>query len=189
MAITLLFLGRLVPEKAPDLLLRAFRNVDTSARLVIAGGSSFTDEYVRQLEVLAARDPRVLLVGSVHGELLQELYTNAALFVLPSRLEGLALTLLEAASYRLPIVASDIPPNREVIGTDGPGGRMFASGDEHGLAAALTATLATSLRRVSVLGSSGDRVVQEYDWEDATDATEAVYEQVLRRSGGRRASR
>ena len=91
--------------------------------------------------MLAARDPRVLLVGSVHGELLQELYTNAALFVLPSRLEGLALTLLEAASYRLPLVASDIPPNREVIGPDGPGGRLFASGDAQGLADALTATL------------------------------------------------
>ena len=49
-----LFLGRLVPEKAPDLLVRAFRNVETSARLVIAGGSSFTDQYVHELEVLAA---------------------------------------------------------------------------------------------------------------------------------------
>ena len=86
-----------------------FRNVDTTSRLVIAGGSSFTDQYVHELEVLAARDPRVLLVGSVHGELLHELYTNAALFVLPSRLEGLALTLLEAASYRLPLVTSESP--------------------------------------------------------------------------------
>jgi len=181
-----LFLGRLVPEKAPDLLLRAFRNVDTTARLVIAGGSSFTDEYVHRLEVLAARDPRVMLVGSVHGALLQELYTNAALFVLPSRLEGLALTLLEAASYRLPLVASDIAPNREVIGEDGPGGRMFASGDERGLTAALTATLGDlDAARVGAQ-VLGDRVVREYDWEEATTATEAVYEQVLRRSRGRR---
>jgi glycosyltransferase involved in cell wall biosynthesis len=180
-----LFLGRLVPEKAPDLLLRAFRNVDTTARLVIAGGSSFTDEYVHQLEVLAARDPRVLLVGSVHGDLLQELYTNAALFVLPSRLEGLALTLLEAASYRLPLVASDIPPNREVIGEDGPGGRMFASGDEGGLAAALTATLADLPAARAGARDLGERVVKEYDWDAATEATEAVYEQVLRRASRR----
>jgi glycosyltransferase involved in cell wall biosynthesis len=176
-----LFLGRLVPEKAPDLLLRAFRSVDTPSRLVIAGGSSFTDSYVHELEVLAARDPRVLLAGSVHGELLQELYTNAAMFVLPSRLEGLALTLLEAASYRLPLVASDIPPNREVIGKDGPGGRMFASGDEPGLAAALTTTLADMEAARAGAERLGDRVVIEYDWDEATSATEDVYEQVLTR--------
>ena len=119
-----LFVGRLVPEKAPELLVRGFRNVPTDARLVIAGGSSFTDQYVHELEG-GARDPRVMLVGSVHGELLQELYSNAAAFVLPSKLEGLPLTLLEAASYRIPLIASDIPPHREVIGADGPGGRLF----------------------------------------------------------------
>jgi glycosyltransferase involved in cell wall biosynthesis len=178
-----LFLGRLVPEKAPDLLLRAFRGVDTPSRLVIAGGSSFTDSYVHELEVLAARDPRVLLAGSVHGELLQELYTNAALFVLPSRVEGLALTLLEAASYRLPLVASDIPPNREVIGEDGPGRRLFASGDEDRLAGALT----TTLRQLEIARAGaevlGDRVVREYDWDVATEATEELYDRVLDRIG------
>jgi glycosyltransferase involved in cell wall biosynthesis len=181
-----LFLGRLVPEKAPDLLVRAFRNVDTTARLVIAGGSSFTDQYVHELEVLAARDPRVLLVGPVHGELLQELYTNAAMFVLPSRLEGLALTLLEAASYRLPLVVSDIPPNREVIGEDGPGGRMFASGDERGLTAALAVTLADLSTARAGAKRLGDRVVGEYDWDAATTATEVVYEQVLHRASSSR---
>lgn len=178
-----LFVGRLVPEKAPNLLVRAFRRVDTTARLVIAGGSSFTDQYVRELEALAARDPRVLLVGPVHGEVLDELYTNAALFVLPSRLEGLALTLLEAASYRLPLVTSDIPPNREVIGEGGPGSRIFASGDELGLAAALTATLRNLEAARSDAARLGDRVVVEYDWDAATGATEEVYEQVLSRLG------
>ena len=180
-----LFLGRLVPEKAPDLLLRAFHTVDTSSRLVIAGGSSFTDRYVQQLEALAARDPRVLMVGTVQGELLQELYSNAALFVLPSRLEGLPLTLLEAASYRLPLVASDIPPHREIIGDDGPGGRMFPSGDENALAAALTETLEDLDAAFAGARLLGDRVTGDYDWDRATDATEAVYATVLgRRAGG-----
>ena len=181
-----LFLGRLVPEKAPDLLLRAFSDVDTTARLVIAGGSSFTDTYVHELEVLAARDPRVLLVGSVHGELLQELYTNAALFVLPSRLEGLALTLLEAASYQLPLVASDIAPNREVVGEDSAGGRLFASGDAKGLSAALAMTLTDQTGARQGARLLGDRIVSEYDWDAATDSTESVYEQVLSRSGAAR---
>jgi glycosyltransferase involved in cell wall biosynthesis len=176
-----LFLGRLVPEKAPDLLIRAFRRVDTPARLVVAGGSSFTERYVEQLEALAARDPRVIMAGPVQGELLYELYTNAALFALPSSLEGLPLTLLEAASYGLPLVASDIPPNREIVGSDGPGGRLFPSGDQAALTDALTATLRDldqARRGARVLG---DRIISEYDWDEATDATEAVYEAVLRR--------
>ncbi len=176
-----LFLGRLVPEKAPDLLLRAFRRVDSAARLVIAGGSSFTDRYVQELEAAAARDSRVLMVGPVQGELLDELYTNAALFVLPSSLEGLALTLLEAASYRLPIVASDIPPNREVLGSDGPGGRLVPSGDEAALAQALATTLGALDDARNGACRLGDRVIAEYDWDEVTDATEAVYETVLRR--------
>ncbi len=176
-----LFLGRLVPEKAPDLLLRAFRTVDTSSRLVIAGGSSFTDRYVEELASLAARDPRVLMVGPVQGELLDELYSNAALFVLPSSLEGLALTLLEAASYRLPLLASDIPPNREVIGSDRPGGRLFPSGDQAALAGALAAMLGAGDEARADARLLGDRITREYDWDDATEATEAVYASVLRR--------
>jgi glycosyltransferase involved in cell wall biosynthesis len=176
-----LFLGRLVPEKAPDLLLRAFRTVDTESRLVIAGGSSFTDRYVQELESLAARDPRVLLVGPVQGTLLDELYSNAALFVLPSSLEGLALTLLEAASYGLPLVASDIPPNREVIGIDRPGGRLFPSGDQAALAYAIASTLRARHDARADARLLGDRITREYDWDEATDATEAVYERVLGR--------
>ena len=175
----LLFLGRLVPEKAPDLLLRAFQAVETDRRLVLAGGSSFTDGYVRQLETLAAADPRVVMAGTVQGELRDELYTNAAAFVLPSNLEGLPLTLLEAASYRLPVVASDIPPHLEVLRVDAPGGRIFRRGDERGL----TLTLGSVIRDLPAEREGarliGDRVVLEYDWDAATDATEELYDSLL----------
>jgi glycosyltransferase involved in cell wall biosynthesis len=175
----LLFVGRLVPEKAPELLMRSFRGVDTSARLVIAGGSSFTDDYVRTLDTAAALDPRVLMAGSVYGELLQELYSNAAAFVLPSKLEGLPLTLLEAASYRIPLIASDIPAHREVLGQDGAGGRLFGSGDAAALRDTLSAVLGSPAREREGARQLGDRVVREYDWDEATDATEDVYAGLL----------
>ena len=79
------------------------------------------------LDQEAAGDPRVLLAGYVFGEELDELYTNAAAFVLPSFLEGLPLTLLEAASYGTPIVASDIPPHLEVVGAGRAGPPVFLS--------------------------------------------------------------
>jgi glycosyltransferase involved in cell wall biosynthesis len=99
--------------------------------------------------------------------------------VLPSKLEGLPLTLLEAASYRVPLIASDIPPHREVIGADGPGGRLFRSGDALALRDALASVLGSlDTERVGAR-VVGDRVVREYDWDQATDATEEVYERLL----------
>jgi glycosyltransferase involved in cell wall biosynthesis len=177
----LLFLGRLVPEKAPDLLVRAFRHVDTPVRLVLAGGSSFTDGYVRHLQALASADPRVIMAGEVRGELRDELYTNAAAFVLPSNLEGLPLTLLEAASYRLPLIASDIPPHLEVVGRDAPGGRLFRRGDESALGAALGAVLGALPVEREGARQLADRVVRDYDWDAAADATEELYASLLAR--------
>jgi glycosyltransferase involved in cell wall biosynthesis len=126
----LLFVGRLIPDKSPDLLLRAFRRVSGDVRLVLAGGTSFTDEYARAVEDEAARDPRVLLPGYVYGEVLDELYTNALAFVQPSALEGMPLTVLEAAAYGTPVIASDIPAHTDLLGQDAPGQRLFRSGDE-----------------------------------------------------------
>jgi glycosyltransferase involved in cell wall biosynthesis len=175
----LLFVGRLVPEKAPDLLIRAFRRLPGDLRLVIAGGSSFTDEFVAGLEREAANDPRVVLAGYVFGEELDERYTNAAAFVLPSFLEGLPLTLLEAASYGTPIVASDIPPHLEVVGADAPGHRVFRSGDEEGLAEALRRAIAETRVEREGAATFRDEVLATYRWDTVTDMTEAVYRGIV----------
>ncbi len=176
----LLFVGRLVPEKDPALLIRAFAELPAlTARLVIVGGSSYTDEYVRELERAAAGDPRILMTGALHGDVLAELYGNAAAFVLPSRLEGLPLTLLEAASYRVPLVASDIPPHREVIGESGPGGHLVRQGDVASLRDTLGAVLAAPDAEREGARRLGDRVVRDYDWDATTEATEALYIQLL----------
>jgi glycosyltransferase involved in cell wall biosynthesis len=175
----ILFVGRLVPEKAPDLLLRAFRSVPGDARLVIAGGSSFTDSYTDALAALAAEDKRVVLPGYVYGETLAELYANAAGFVLPSLVEGLPLTLLEAASFGAPVVASGIGPHAEIVGDDGPGHRLVPAGDESALSAALSETLERGVPVVEGAQALRDRVLQEYSWDRAVDATEALYRRLV----------
>ena len=176
----LLFVGRLVPEKAPDLLLRAFKQIQTDRRLVLAGGSSFTDDYVRSLGDLATSDPRVQMAGYVYGRTLEELYSNASAFVLPSSLEGLPLTLLEAASYGLPVVVSDIRPNLEIVGDDGPGRRRFRRGDELALRTALEDVL--SDLPVERAGASQIRqhVLAAFSWESAAEATDELYHSLLR---------
>ncbi|MGH2704205.1 MAG: glycosyltransferase family 4 protein [Actinomycetota bacterium] len=175
-----LFVGRLVPEKAPDILLSAFRRLDAGVRLVIAGGSSFTDAFVDSLQARAAADERVLLTGYVYGRVLEELYANAAVFVLPSHLEGLPLTLLEAASYATPIVASSIPPHLEVLGQDGPGRRLVPPGDEQALADAIAAALQDPDRERAGAVELREEVLAGYDWDAAAEATEAVYRRVAR---------
>ena len=156
----------------------------TDARLVIAGGSSFSDEYVADLERLAAEDDRVLLTGYLYGEDLAALYQHAGVFVLPSALEGLPLTLLEAASHGVPIVASDIPPHREVLAADGPGRRLVPVGDDGALAAAVGELLDEGNALAQRAGASqmAASVLARYDWEAATRALEAVYGRVLART-------
>jgi len=175
-----LFVGRLVPEKAPDLLLRAFSTIDREAKLVLAGGSSFTDEFVRSLRSLAASDPRIILPGYVYGDLLEELYSNAAVFVLPSLLEGLPLTLLEAISYGIPVVASDIAPHREVLGPERP---LVPPGDERALAEAIEQALEHRAEERLEAEAIRPRILQAYRWEATTDATEALYERLLAGGG------
>lgn len=178
----LLFVGRLVPEKAPDLLMRAYRRVPGDRRLVFAGGSSFTPEYVEQLQRLAADDRRVLLADYVYGDALAELYSNAAAFVLPSDLEGLPLTLLEAASYGVPVIASDIGPHVEVLERDDAGRRLFRRGDEDALVRILTRVLDEHDREAEGARSLRDDVCRRYDWDRVAAATEAAY--LRARSGG-----
>src|SRR5690606_29369672 len=100
-----------------DWAIRAFLESDTGdTKLVIAGGSSATDRYVEDLKRLASPGAdRILLPGAVYGQLKEELLTHAMAFLLPSALEGLPITLLEAMSYARPCLVSSIPPHADVI--------------------------------------------------------------------------
>jgi glycosyltransferase involved in cell wall biosynthesis len=180
-----LFVGRLVPEKAPDLLIQAFARVQGDVRLVIAGSSGFTDAYAESLRRMAAADPRVIFAGGVYGAELAELYSNASAFVLPSSLEGLPITLLEALAHQAPVIVSDIAPHLEVVGDDGPGHRVVRQGDAGALAAAISAVLADPAREAAGSEYLSRHVALAYSWDAAADATERVYARVLDRRASR----
>ena len=168
-----LFVGRLVPEKRPDLLIEAVLGSDRVQQLAIVGDTSFTPEYSARLRELAGDDPRVVFPGFVGGQHLDELFQRAGVFVQPSDLEGLPLTLLEAIANRTPVVASDIPPHLEILGSGSPEHRLFARGDVNSLRTALEQVLA------GVPAGSGDelrtRVLDHYSWDAATDRLEELY--------------
>ena len=111
----ILFLGRLVPEKGIRYLIEAFKQVKTDKKLVIAGGSSDTDEFAKELKELAKGNERILFTGFVQGQALEELYSNAYVYTLPSDLEGMPLSLLEAMSYGNCCLVSDIAECAEVV--------------------------------------------------------------------------
>ena len=111
----ILALGRFVPEKNFHILINAFSNLSQSEyKLVIAGDADFEDDYSVGLKALARSSNNVILTGFVKGEKLHALLSHASLFVLPSSHEGLPISLLEAMSYNLPVLVSDIPANKEV---------------------------------------------------------------------------
>ena len=177
-----LSVGRLVPEKAVHLLIESHTRLKTDVKLLVVGGSSHTDSYVAQLEELAAADPRVVMAGTVYGDDLANLYAHAAAFATPSLLEGLPLTLLEAASHRIPLVVSAIPPHLEVVGADGPGARVAEVDSVGALSEALERVLADPTRELAGAQERSDRILSHYDWDAATSSLEEVYAGVARRA-------
>lgn len=122
------FLGRLVPEKCPHLLIQAFKALQAkNLKLVLVGGNGGGDQYTASLYQLAANNPNIIFTGELQGTKLSEVVRGARLFVLPSNLEGSPLALLEAMREGIPVVASDIEPHRELLHPDR--GLLFNRGD------------------------------------------------------------
>lgn len=167
-----LAVARLVRHKGLHTLIHAYREVDTDKPLVIVGGSAFTDEYVRELNDLAAADDRVRLLGYQGGKTLAALFAHAAVYVNPSESEGLSLSILEAMSFGIPVLVSDIPENREAVGDCG---YHFTSQDPADLARRLTELLGDE-QRLGEMGACGrDLIRAQFDWDGITEKTEAVY--------------
>lgn len=168
----LLYLGRLVPEKRPELLIEAFRGLDTDKRLVIAGGGSDTSDFERSLHVAAKSDSRILFTGFVAGEPLEELYSNAYAYVLPSELEGMPMSLLEAMAHGLCCVTSDIPECADVLGG---AGLTFRKGDAVDLCRVVNEALIDSSKVARLGEAARKRVESTYDWESVVERTLSLY--------------
>lgn len=168
----ILFLGRLVPEKGIRSLISAFRQVETDKKLIIAGGASDTDAFVHELRVLAEDDDRILFTGFVDGQEREELYSNAYLYVLPSDLEGMPMSLLEAMSYGNCCLTSDIPECVEVIGNHGV---TFQRGNTDDLREKLQwlCTCPTEVARYRA--GAADFICRRFNWDKVVDDTLALY--------------
>ena len=110
----ILFLARIVPEKGLHYLIDAFKQINTDKKLVIAGGASHTNDYLEEIKRKASEDSRIIMTGFVQGQELEELFSNCYLYCLPSDIEGMPISLLEAMSYGCTCLVSDIEENVQV---------------------------------------------------------------------------
>lgn len=168
----ILFLGRLVPEKGIRYLVEAFKNVKTDKKLVIAGGSSDTDSFMNELKDLAKDDDRIIFTGFVQGQILKELYSNAYVYTLPSDLEGMPLSLLEAMSYGNCCLVSNIPECTEVVEDKA---LIFKKSDVKDLQEKLQDACDHSELVMKMKKQAADFICKKYNWDEVVKETMKLY--------------
>lgn len=168
----ILYLGRIVPEKGEHYLIKAFKEIETDKKLVIAGGISDTAEYGRELKNLAKDDDRVIFTGFVQGRLLEELYSNAYVYCLPSDLEGMPLSLLEAMSYGNCCLTSDIEECSEVVENRAV---TFKKSNAEDLKNKLGWLISHEKEVQKYKDEAADFICNKYSWDDVVEKTLNLY--------------
>lgn len=172
----ILFLGRIVPEKGLRYLVDAYKGLDTDKKLVIAGGSSDTDGFTEELKKIAGEN--VIFTGFVSGRVHEELYSNAYIYVLPSNLEGMPLSLLEAMSYGNCCVVSDI---EECAGVVEGKAVVFRKSDVGDLKEKLQMLLDDDMAVKKYKEEAAEFICTKYSWDDVSKNTLIIYKRVTTR--------
>lgn len=158
-----LFMGRLVQDKNPDYLIKAFRKAKAKDyKLVIAGGNDAMPEYVEKLHKLGEGCEDVVFTGPVYGKDKAQLLKNAYCFCLPSTIEGLSIVMMEAASYKQPTIASDIDANREFLGDDAV---YVRPENEEDLVNALEFAVGNPNRMQEFVSVNYQKILDKYTWD------------------------
>ena len=166
----ILFLARIVPEKGLDDLIDAYNKIKTDKKLVIAGGASHTNDYLRHIEQKVKKNKNIIMTGFVQGDELEELFSNTFLYCLPSHIEGMPISLLEAMSYGRNVLVSDIEENTQVIGKYGT---SFKKGNIDDLAKKLQDSLNEKNRKNSE--DIENYILKKYNWNEIVKETLNIY--------------
>ncbi len=168
----ILFLGRIVPEKGEHYLIKAWKEIESDKKLVIAGGISDTAGYGKELKELAEDDERIIFTGFVQGRVLEELYSNCYIYCLPSDLEGMPLSLLEAMSYGNCCLVSDIEECVEVVEDKAV---VFRKSDVGELRRKLEELIEDKNKVEKYKSEAAEFICDKYGWDDVVEKTLRVY--------------
>ncbi len=172
----ILVVSRLVRHKGIHFLIKAFKKIETNKKLVIVGEGAYTDDYVKELRKLAQKDERIIFTGLQTGKTLWELFSNAFCFVQPSQSEGLSIALLEAMSFELPVLVSDIPENLEAIKG---AGKTFKNSNVESLRENLEKMI-KNVKETKLLGEHACQVIAKYYcWDKISQKVIKTYQKAI----------
>lgn len=170
-------ISRLTSEKGIHYLIDAYNSIKTDKKLVIAGDTSDTDDYVAMLKEKAKNNPNIIFTGFISGDVLDEMYSNAYFVTLPSDLEGMSLSLLEALAYGNAVVCSDIPENTSVADDRA---LYFKKSDVNDLAEKMQMLCDDASKVAELKNGIGDYITGKYNWNDVASSTCELYKRVLK---------
>ena len=160
----ILFLGRIVPEKGIHYLIKAYNELSCDKKLVIAGGASHTSEYVNEVKELAKNNKNIIFTDFVQGNVLEELYSNAYVYVLPSDLEGM--------SYSNCCITSDIAECTEVCENNAI---YFEKSDINDLKNKLQFAIDNENEVNKYKEKASSYICEKYNWDDVVEKTLELY--------------
>ena len=173
----ILYVSRLEPENNPELLIDAYRQVQTEWPLVIVGGNAYDPAYVTRLKSLA--DERVIFLGPVYGDGYWQLLRKAGLYVFACEVGGVHPALIEAMGAQQPVLYLDTPENRE---TAGDGGVAFRA-DSVDLAAGISRLLRDANLREELGRKARERAARMFGWEETVQKYETLFSELLTKNG------
>ena len=168
--------SRLTAEKGLHYLIEAYNNIKTDKKLVIAGDTSDTDEYVAYIKQMAGDNPNIIFTGFISGDILKEIYSNAYIVAVPSDIEGMSISLLEALAYENAVLCSDIPENTLVTEDKAIN---FKKSDVADLQNKLQNICDDNLCVENLKHGVDDFILEKYNWNDVAVATHNLYKKVL----------
>ena len=170
--------SRLTAEKGIHYLIDAYNSIKTDKKLVIAGDTSDTDDYVALLKEKAKGNPNIIFTGFISGDVLCEIYSNAYLVTLPSDIEGMSISLLEALAYGNALLCSDIPENTSVTEDKAI---IFKKSNVEDLARKLQ-ELCDNAEMVNEYKKDAEEfILSKYNWYDVASSTYDLYSKVIKK--------
>lgn len=172
----ILYLGRLVPEKKADILIDSFIKLnDKNLKLVIAGDDPNELEYIKSLKEKANGQKNIYFLGSVYGDNKNALLQYCKIFCIPSELEGLPITLLEAMSYERLCIASDIQANKEALSSYGT---YFNVNDSESLVRAISYANKEYESLSTMRVEAKKRISENFTWDIISEKFDSYYNSI-----------